>query len=98
MPNVDLVRETAFSPRWPADIKKRHSTTLSRTPFRHLTQFQLNNPAGGPMARGRARANNGSSEGSRNVYTETFRRRALLSGCRLHQFCKRATSRRDQSG
>src|SRR6516225_10612095 len=65
MQNVDLVKETAFSPRWPANIKKRHSTTLSRTPFRHLTQFQLNNPAGGPMARSGARADDGSSEGSR---------------------------------
>ena len=61
------------------NIKKRHSTTLSRTRFQHLTQFQLYNPAGNPRARRGIRANNGSSEESRNVYTETSQRRALLS-------------------
>jgi hypothetical protein len=63
MQNVDLVREIGFSPRAPGNIKKRHSTTLSRAPFRHLTQFQLNNPAGDPMTRSGAQADSGSSEG-----------------------------------
>jgi hypothetical protein len=63
MQNVDLVREIGFSARAPGNVKKRHSTTLSRTPFRHLTQFQLNNPAGDPMTRSGAQADSGSSEG-----------------------------------
>jgi hypothetical protein len=41
--NVNRVKEIASQPSARGSTKKRHSTTLSRTPFRHLTQFQLNN-------------------------------------------------------
>jgi hypothetical protein len=37
-------RQIAFAPSAPDDSKRRHSTTPLRTPFRHLTQFPLNNP------------------------------------------------------
>jgi hypothetical protein len=39
--NVNRVKEIASQPS--ARGKKRRSTTLSGIPFRHLTQFQLNN-------------------------------------------------------
>jgi hypothetical protein len=39
--NVNRVKEIALQPS--ARGKKRRSTTLSGIPFRHLTQFQLNN-------------------------------------------------------
>ena len=42
--NVNQVKEIALQPSAGGSTKKRHSTALSRTPFRHLTQFQLNNP------------------------------------------------------
>jgi hypothetical protein len=39
--NVNRIKEIALQPS--ARGKKRRSTTLSGIPFRHLTQFQLNN-------------------------------------------------------
>jgi hypothetical protein len=42
--NVNRVKEIALQPSARGSTKKRHSTTLSRTPFRHLTQSPLNNP------------------------------------------------------
>jgi hypothetical protein len=41
--NVNHVKKIAFSPSV-GDVKRRHSTTPLKTPFRHLTQFPLNNP------------------------------------------------------
>jgi hypothetical protein len=39
--NVNRIKEIGLQPS--ARGKKRRSTTLSGIPFRHLTQFQLNN-------------------------------------------------------
>ena len=41
--NVNHVKKIAFSPSV-GDVKRRHSTTPLKTPFRHLTQFPLSNP------------------------------------------------------
>ena len=42
--NVNRAKEIVFSPSRRGDTKKRRSTTPLKTPFRHLTQFPLNNP------------------------------------------------------
>ena len=42
--NVNRVKEIVFSPIRHGDTKRRRSTTPLKTPFRHPTQFPLNNP------------------------------------------------------
>jgi hypothetical protein len=42
--NVNHVKKIGFLPSAHGDAKRRHSTTPLKTPFRHLTQFPLNNP------------------------------------------------------
>jgi hypothetical protein len=42
--NVNHVKKIAFSSSAHGDAKRRRSTTPLKTPFRHLTQFPLNNP------------------------------------------------------
>ena len=43
--NINLIKEIEFAPNARGgNAKKRHSTTLSRTPFLDPSQFQSNNP------------------------------------------------------
>jgi hypothetical protein len=42
--NVNRVKEITFSPSARGNTKRTRSTTPLKTPFRHLTQFPLNNP------------------------------------------------------
>jgi hypothetical protein len=42
--NVNRVKEIAFSPSARGNTKRTRSTMPLKTPFRHLTQFPLNNP------------------------------------------------------
>ena len=41
--NVNRIKEIALQPSARGSTKKRRSTMLLGIPFRHLTQFQLNN-------------------------------------------------------
>src|ERR1700720_2987138 len=43
IPNANFIKVNTITPSDRVGIRKRRSTTLSGIPFRHLTQFQLNN-------------------------------------------------------